>query len=110
MFHIFLVSQKLSVPFAKFGHLGDGNIHTYILQRDMEDSLWEEVKWKGVEELFRLAVLLGGKISGEHGVGLAKKRYLPLAMSQAQINLLGKIKKAFDTHVILNPGKMALEV
>lgn len=100
------ISQRLSISFAKFGHLGDGNIHTYILQENMENTLWEKVKYKGVEELFKLAISLGGLISGEHGIGLAKKRYLPLVMSEAQIDLMRRIKKVFDPHNILNPGKI----
>ncbi len=100
------LSRKHSVSFAKFGHLGDGNIHIYILKQDTDDAIWKRVKSEAVEELFRLAISLGGLISGEHGIGLAKKEYLPLVMNQAQIELMQGIKKVFDPHNILNPGKI----
>ncbi|HDZ49784.1 MAG TPA: hypothetical protein ENH69_01030 [Candidatus Aerophobetes bacterium] len=100
------LSRKHSVSFAKFGHLGDGNIHVYILQKNMNDSTWEKVKSEAVQELFELTISLGGLISGEHGIGLVKKKYLSLVMSKTQIELMRGIKKVFDPHNILNPGKI----
>lgn len=100
------LSRKHSVSFAKFGHLGDGNIHVYILQKNIDDTGWEKVKSEAVQELLELAISLGGLISGEHGIGLAKKEYLPLVVNQTQIELMQGIKKVFDPHNILNPGKI----
>lgn len=100
------ISQKHSLSFAKFGHLGDGNIHIYTLQKNTDDVIWEKVKSEATQELFRLVVSLGGLISGEHGIGLVKKKYLPLVISQTQIELMKRVKKAFDPHSILNPGKI----
>ena len=100
------LSRKHSVSFAKFGHLGDGNIHVYILQKNIDDTAWEKVKSEAVQELLELAISLGGLISGEHGIGLAKKEYLPLVVNQTQIELMQGIKKVFDPHNILNPGKI----
>jgi len=100
------ISQKYSLSFAKFGHLGDGNIHIYILKENVDDTIWEKVKSEAEGELLRLAISLGGLISGEHGIGLAKKKYLSLVMNQTQIDLMRRIKKVFDPHNILNPGKI----
>lgn len=100
------LSQKHSVSFAKFGHLGDGNIHVYILQKDMDNTPWEKVKSEAVRELLELSISLGGLISGEHGIGLAKKEYFSMAVSETQIELMQGIKKVFDPHNILNPGKI----
>lgn len=100
------ISQKHSLSFAKFGHLGDGNIHVYILQKNTDDVIWERAKSEATQELFRLVISLGGLISGEHGIGLVKKKYLPLVISQTQIELMKRVKKAFDPHSILNPGKI----
>jgi len=100
------ISQKYSLSFAKFGHLGDGNIHIYILRGNMDDTTWRKVKSEAEGELLRLAVSLGGLISGEHGIGLAKRKYFSLITNQVYIELMRKIKKAFDPHHILNPGKI----
>lgn len=59
-----------------------------------------------LEELFRTVVSLGGMISGEHGIGLAKKRYLHLSLDSYQIELMKRIKRTFDPNNILNPGKI----
>jgi glycolate oxidase len=72
----------------------------------MDDTTWERVEFKATQELLELAISLGGLISGEHGIGLAKKKYLPLVMSKTQIKLMQGIKRVFDPHNILNPGKI----
>jgi glycolate oxidase len=60
----------------------------------------------GIGEIFKLTVSLGGTLSGEHGIGIAKKPYMPIAMGEANLNLMRGIKKAFDPNGILNPGKI----
>lgn len=60
----------------------------------------------GITEVFRLTVSLGGTLSGEHGIGLVQKRYMPIALDNAVIELQKGIKKLFDPNLILNPGKM----
>ena len=89
-----------------FGHLGDGNVHINILKGEMEDEKWKMSTSRAVEDLFNIAISLGGKISGEHGIGLIKKSYLPLVMGEAQLNLMRKIKRVFDPENVLNPGKI----
>ena len=89
-----------------FGHLGDGNLHVNILKEEMCDEDWSTKVVDGIAEIFKLTVRLGGTLSGEHGIGIAKKPYMPLAMKEANLNLIRDIKKVFDPNGILNPGKI----
>jgi glycolate oxidase len=90
---------------ANFGHAGDGNIHVnFICDRDDAASI--ERARKCVAETFRLAVDLGGTISGEHGIGYVKAPYLDYAIGKPTRDVMKAIKKVFDPNGILNPGKM----
>ncbi|MBS1508093.1 MAG: FAD-binding protein [Bacteroidetes bacterium] len=89
-----------------FGHLGDGNLHVNILKENISDERWEKEIPEGIGEIFKLTVSLGGTLSGEHGIGIAKRPYMPIAMSEVNLNLMRGIKKVFDPHGILNPGKI----
>jgi glycolate oxidase len=89
---------------ACFGHAGDGNIHTNVMV-DMAQAGAGKRSEACLDELFRWVVDEGGAITGEHGVGLAKKRWWPLAVSPAARELHATVKAALDPHDILNPGK-----
>src|SRR5882672_1036431 len=89
-----------------FGHLGDGNLHVNILKESISEEDWEKKIPDGIGEIFKLTVSLGGTLSGEHGIGIAKKPYMSIAMSEVNLNLMRGIKKVFDPHGILNPGKI----
>lgn len=89
-----------------FGHLGDGNLHVNILREDISEADWKTKIPQGIGEIFKLTVSLGGTLSGEHGIGIAKKPYMPIAMSEVNLRLMRDIKKAFDPNGILNPGKI----
>ncbi|MBN8653008.1 MAG: FAD-binding protein [Cytophagales bacterium] len=89
-----------------FGHLGDGNLHVNILKEDISEHDWETKIPEGIGEIFKLTVSLGGTLSGEHGIGIAKRPYMPIAMSEVNLNLMRGIKKVFDPNGILNPGKI----
>lgn len=89
-----------------FGHLGDGNLHVNILKESISDERWEKEIPEGIGEIFKLTVALGGTLSGEHGIGIAKRPYMPIAMSEVNLNLMRSIKKVFDPNGILNPGKI----
>ncbi len=89
-----------------FGHLGDGNLHVNILKEDISDKDWETKIPEGIGEIFKLTVSLGGTLSGEHGIGIAKRPYMSIAMSEVNLNLMRGIKKVFDPKGILNPGKI----
>ena len=99
--------DKYSLPIAAFGHAGDGNIHVNIMM-DKEDP--KEVA-KGdeiVRDLFKRVIDLGGTITGEHGVGITKAPYMEMEFSRPTLDLMLRLKKAFDPNGILNPGKILL--
>ena len=100
------ISQKYGIRSITYGHAGDGNIHVNILKDEMEDEKWQKILKVAITEIFELTVSLGGTISGEHGIGLTQKPFLPIACSQEEIKLMQRIKQAFDPNNILNPGKL----
>jgi len=89
-----------------YGHLGDGNLHVNIMKEQISDEDWNTKVVDGIGEIFKLTVSLGGTLSGEHGIGIAKKPYMAIAMREANFTVMRGIKKAFDPHGILNPGKI----
>jgi glycolate oxidase len=89
-----------------FGHLGDGNLHVNVLKEQISDEDWNTKIIEGIAEIFKLTVSLGGTLSGEHGIGIAKRPYMAIAMSEVNLQLMRGIKKAFDPKGILNPGKI----
>ena len=102
------ISADFGVPIINFGHAGDGNIHVNIMVDLREDGMAEKVD-KVLREVFRAAVGLQGSISGEHGIGTAKARFLSLELDAATISAMQRVKAAFDPNGILNPGKIFLE-
>ncbi len=103
------ISQKHNITTICYGHAGDGNIHCNIIKKDITNERWNNELPDVIAELFTEVVKLGGTISGEHGIGLVQKRYLPIALSETELELMRKIKDAFDPKGILNPGKVLLE-
>ncbi len=100
------ISAKYGITTICYGHAGDGNVHVNILKDKLDDETWEKNLDTAIREIFRLTVALGGTISGEHGIGYSQKSYLPIALSEIEINLMKDIKKLFDPKNILNPGKI----
>jgi len=99
------LSEESGIKIVNFGHAGDGNIHVNI----MVDRKDKEEYQKGinlVEQVFKDALSLGGTISGEHGIGLTKARYIGMEISRKGIEIMESIKKVFDSKNILNPGKI----
>jgi glycolate oxidase len=94
---------RVGLTVATYGHAGDGNLHTNVLYRDRAD--WPRVE-AVLAELMAVTVELGGTITGEHGVGLAKQRFLGLEQVPGVINLQRRLKVFFDPSVTLNPGKV----
>lgn len=100
------LQQRCNVRIKGFGHAGDGNLHIYILRDDLEQEAWEKKLEEVFEIMYEKSRELGGKVSGEHGIGFAKKSYLKEAEGNLGINLFKNIKLAFDPKNILNPGKV----
>ena len=97
--------RELRLEIACFGHVGDGNIHVNVLV-DPADSAQMARAATAERRLFEAVVALGGSISGEHGIGFTKQAYLALELSAETIALMRRLKRAFDPHGILNPGKI----
>src|SRR5260221_449147 len=98
-------AAKYEVTVGTFGHMGDGNLHPTFLTNEKNAAEMARVE-KAMEEIFDQAVSLGGTITGEHGVGLAKKRFLPKAIGDASLGLIRQLKRTLDPDNILNPGKI----
>ncbi len=101
------MGEKTGLTMVSFGHAGDGNIHFNVMF-DREDAKQETLALSVVEEVFDYTLALGGSISGEHGVGVAKAPYMAKEISPDVVALMKRIKHAFDPAGILNPGKMLL--
>jgi len=99
------LSDKYDMNIISFGHAGDGNVHVNVV-KDMPEEEWKRKKEGVVEDMYKLALSLGGSITGEHGIGLTRKDHLPLAVDAQQIELMRKIKEIYDPGRILNPGKI----
>lgn len=100
------IATKHSLEMIAFGHAGDGNVHVTFLKGDKSEDHWHEHLSPALTELYELSRDLGGCISGEHGIGLKRKKYLPIILNNAQVNLIKGVKRAFDPNNILNPGKI----
>lgn len=101
-----LSAQEFGLKAVSYGHAGDGNLHTYFQNTNHDETGWQDLQPKVLKHFFDQVVKLEGTISGEHGIGSLKKKYLPLAISERQIDLMRQVKKAFDPYGILNPGKV----
>jgi len=99
------VGEKYSLRIGTFGHMGDGNLHPTFLTDETNHEEMERVE-KAMVDIFDYAISLGGTITGEHGVGTAKKAFLPRSIGSIQMRLLRDIKKSLDPHNLLNPGKI----
>ncbi len=99
------IRREYRLTIASFGHAGDGNIHVNLMVDPTDQA--ELARARQAERvLFERVVALEGSISGEHGIGFAKKPYIGLELSDDEMALMKRIKAAFDPHNILNPGKI----
>ena len=103
-----LIAEKYpDYGIALFGHIGDGNLHLNILKpQNMDDAVFFQNCKQVDTEMFTLINTFNGSISAEHGIGLLKKDYLNFSRSKYEIDLMRKIKQAFDPKNIMNPGKL----
>jgi glycolate oxidase len=102
------IAKKYNLQIATFGHAGDGNLHPQILYDGYDPDQVKRME-AASGELFKLAISLEGTLTGEHGIGLSKARYMTLEHDPAAMDVMRSLKKMFDPNNILNPGKMALE-
>ena len=99
------LQAELGVPIVCFGHVGDGNMHVNIMV-DSANAAEFDAGERAKRRVFELAVEMGGTISGEHGIGIMKSEFLPLALQPDAIAAMKRIKAALDPNNILNPGKI----
>jgi len=100
------LAKEMNVRIPSFGHAGDGNLHIYICRDELSNEKWEEVLKICFDRMYEMAEKMGGLVSGEHGIGYAKKEYLKKQYGSMQIELMKGIKNVFDPKNILNPGKI----
>ncbi len=100
------LSDEMGVRIPSFGHAGDGNLHIYICRDSLDKNEWEKTLELCFERMYKRAEELGGLVSGEHGIGYAKREYLKKQCGETQIALMQGIKKVFDPDNILNPNKI----
>ena len=100
------LQEKYNIRIPSFGHAGDGNLHIYICRDNYSKEEFESILQKVFDEMYERAIQVGGLVSGEHGIGYAKKGYMRNQLGDTQVNLMNGIKKVFDPNNILNPGKV----
>lgn len=100
------LAEHTGVRIPSFGHAGDGNLHIYICRDNLSETEWKAVLQNCFDEMYNKAEELGGLVSGEHGIGYAKKDYLKNQLGDISINIMKGIKNVFDEKNILNPEKV----
>ncbi len=100
------LAKEYNVRIPSFGHAGDGNLHIYICRDDLGDEAWAKLKEDIFDKMYKRAEEIGGLVSGEHGIGYAKKEYLSRQYGDTMMMLMRGIKETFDPKKILNPNKV----
>lgn len=100
------IGDRIGFRSVCYGHVGDGNLHVNIMKEQLSDAYWDKEVNEGIADIFKAVVELGGTLSGEHGIGIAKRPYMHLAMAEKNLDLMRGIKAVFDPKGILNPEKI----
>ncbi len=101
------IGARYGITIPCYGHAGDGNLHaTLVKDPEMPMEEWKRIEPKALIELYEAIAALGGKISGEHGIGIKRKSYMKRFMSPVELGMLKAIKRALDPMDIMNPGKI----
>jgi glycolate oxidase len=100
------LQDEFNIRVRSFGHAGDGNLHVYVLRDELPEDIWHQKLAAVFDKMYAKARELNGLVSGEHGIGLAKKPFLEKSIGDSGMELLKRIKLAFDPQNILNPGKV----
>ncbi|KAA0259529.1 FAD-binding protein [Deferribacter autotrophicus] len=101
------IASKYNITIGTFGHAGDGNLHPTILTDKRDEDEFRRVE-KAIDEIFEKALLFGGTLSGEHGVGLLKAKYMEMEVGKGTLNFMKNLKMGVDSKNLLNPHKMGL--
>lgn len=99
------IKAKYEIDLVVFGHAGDGNLHPNIITDKQDKEEMKRVE-KAVEEIFTAAIELGGTLSGEHGIGIMKAPFMEMELGEAGLDMMKRMKKAWDPNNIMNPGKI----
>jgi glycolate oxidase len=100
------IAEQYQLRTVCYGHAGDGNLHVNILKDNHSDTFWQSTVKLAIAEIFTLCKQLKGTLSGEHGIGLVQKEFMPIVMEHTHFEIMKGIKQAFDPNNILNPGKI----
>jgi len=100
------LQKRFDIRIRSFGHAGDGNLHLYVLKDQLTDEAWHKKIKEVFDAMYQKSRELDGLVSGEHGIGFAKKSYMKEQYGPEYIELMRNIKLAFDPNNILNPGKV----
>jgi glycolate oxidase len=100
------LQSQFDIKIKSFGHAGDGNLHIYILRDQLSDAEWRKKLDAVMDAMYQKAKEFGGEVSGEHGIGSAKKPYLEASKGAEYMDLLKRVKLAFDPKNLINPGKV----
>lgn len=100
------IALEHCVPIIAYGHAGDGNVHLHPVCVNMEMEEWLKKLPLIMRQVYQAGISLGGSISGEHGIGLSKKAYLDIEINREKLEIMKRVKMAFDPNNILNPGKI----
>ncbi len=104
--NLHLLEEKYRIPIITFGHAGDGNVHINILKLKEDDKNFEKNIENVVKDIMEISVKLGGKLSGEHGIGIYKRKFMKLVFTKEEIEIQKNIKKLLDPNNIFNPDKI----
>ena len=100
------LADELGIRIPSFGHAGDGNLHIYVCRDCLDEECWQQKLATAFDRMYKTADEMGGLVSGEHGIGYAKREFLKRQYGETPIALMQGIKAAFDPKNILNPGKI----
>jgi glycolate oxidase len=100
------LAKDLDIRIPSFGHAGDGNLHVYVCRDALDEKVWREKLNRAFDLMYQKSVELAGLVSGEHGIGYAKRIYMKRQYGEGQVKLMRSIKATFDPKNILNPGKV----
>jgi glycolate oxidase len=101
------LSKKWGCPIPCYGHAGDGNLHaTPVMNPEWTLEEWHGKVPRILTDMYKLTKDLGGTLSGEHGIGHKRKKYMPLVVNEAYLGMARSIKRALDPNNVLNPGKI----